>query len=292
MAEKIKRRWKDRKDGRYIRTLDPYHKFPPFVMKTKNDACNNFRDSIEVTEIEQYIRKKRAEGFPGLGMLHLFTAAYIRVASRYPAINRFVSGQRVYARRNIELVMTIKSALTLDAPETSIKVVFDFTDTIDDVYRKINAEVEKVKSTEATSTDDVAAILCKIPRVPLKFVMWLINLLDYFGKLPGIIMEASPFHGSLIITDLGSIGLPAIYHHLYNFGNLPLFCSLGAKRRVYEVRQDGSVAECKYLDYTIVMDERVCDGFHFSQIYRYLNSIFRNPAMLDVPPSEIVPDVE
>jgi hypothetical protein len=292
MAERVKRRWKDRKDGRYLRTLDPYHKLPPFIMKTKNDACNYFSDHAEVTEIDRYIRRKRTEGFQGLGMLHLFTAAYVRTASRYPALNRFVGGQRVYARRSVELVMTIKSALSVDAPETSIKVELEVTDTIDDVYRKMSEQVEHVKNAEATDTDDVGAVFDKIPRMPLKFLIFVLNILEYFGKIPNAILKASPFHGSLIITDMGSIGLPVIFHHLYNFGNLPVFLALGAKRKVYEMQSDGKVAERKYVDFALVLDERICDGFYFSQAYRYFKSVLKNPAQLDMPPQTVTPDVE
>jgi hypothetical protein len=288
-----KRRWKDRKEGRYIRTLDPYHKFPPFIMKQKNDASNYFSDSIEMTEIDRYFRKRRVEdGLPGLGMLHLFTTAYLRMVSRYPAMNRFVSGQRVYARNNVELVMTIKSAMTIDAPETSIKVALDVRDTVSDVYRKINEHVERVKNAESTNTDDVAGVLIKLPRLLLKFVMFMLEVLDYFGIMPKTVLDASPFHGSIIITDLGSIGLPPVFHHLYNFGNLPLFIALGAKRKVYETQADGRVAERKYLDFTLVSDERVSDGFYFSQVYRYFKSLLRDPTQLDVPPEVVVPDQE
>ncbi|MDR3278482.1 MAG: hypothetical protein LBT12_06885 [Oscillospiraceae bacterium] len=288
-----KKRRKDRTDGRYIRTLDPYHKFLPVIMKKKNDACNYFSDSIEMTELDRYFRKRRVEdGMPGLGMLHLFTAAYLRMVSRYPAMNRFVSGQRVYARNNVELVMTIKTAMTVDAPETSIKVELDVRDTVADVYRKINEHVERVKNAEGTNTDDVAGSLVKLPRLLLKFVIFMLDVLDYFGKMPKVVLDASPFHGSIIITDLGSIGLPPIFHHLYNFGNLPLFIALGAKRKVYETQADGSAAERKYLDFTLVSDERVSDGFYFSQVYRYFKSLLRDPTQLDVPPETVVPDQE
>ncbi|MDR0839120.1 MAG: hypothetical protein LBN99_05700 [Oscillospiraceae bacterium] len=290
--KKRRRRWGDRSDGRYLRTLDPYHVVPSYIMVKKNDACNYFSDMIEVTEIDRWLRKKRLEGMPGLGMLHLITATYVRMSSQYPAVNRFVSGQRVYARDGVELVMTVKSELRVDAPETSIKVQLEMTDTISDVYGKVNAQVDKVKNSELTSTDNVAGALVKFPRLILKFVVFFLNMLDYFGKLPKVILQASPFHGSVIITDLGSIGLPPIYHHLYNFGNLPLFIALGAKHKEYEMQKDGTVIERKYLDYTIVADERVADGFYFSQVYRYFRAILKNPEVLENPPEKVVADVE
>ena len=72
MAEAVyKRRIGDRKDGRLLRSYPAYNKFTPFVMKTTNDACNYFEDSIEITEIDRWLREKRREGYKGMGIMHL-----------------------------------------------------------------------------------------------------------------------------------------------------------------------------------------------------------------------------
>ena len=189
--------------------------------------------------------------------------------------------------------MMIKTEMKSDATETSIKVIFDPADTINDVYRKLRIEIDKVKEAgEATDTDDAARLLMKMPRFILKFAVRVILALDYFGKLPKSLMKASPFHGSMIITDLGSIGLPAIHHHLYNIGNMPIFIAIGAKRKAFVVKKDGSVVERKYVDYTLTMDERICDGFYFSQVFRLFKRILLDPQSLDAPPETIVEDVD
>ena len=290
--ETRKKRVGDRKDGRLLRSLDPFYKFAPFIMKMKNDANNSFADSIEITEVERFLKKKRTEGYPGMGMLHVFLASYVRVVSQKPALNRFIAGQRIYARNCIEIVMIVKKKMSIEAGETSIKLKLDPRDTISDIYHKINAEVDKIKNGKETDTDDVAKALIKIPRVILKFCVFILGILEYFGKLPQSLIDASPFHGSLIVTDLGSIGIPPVYHHLYNFGNIPLFLAFGAKRRVCELQSDGSVAEKKYVDYTLVLDERISDGFYFAQVFKYLKSYIRHPQQLDVPPEAVVEDVD
>ena len=66
----------------------------------------------------------------------------------------------------------------------------------------------------------------------------------------------------------------------------------GPKRKALEVRPDGSIAERKYVDYKMVMDERVCDGFYFSQAFKLFKSLLRNPQPLDDPPEAVVEDVE
>jgi hypothetical protein len=293
MADVIyRRRFGDRKDGRLLRSPSPLYKFIPYIMGKKNDASNQFADSVEISETEQWFRVKRQEGWKGLGMLHLFIAAYLRVVSQMPGINRFVSGQKIFARNNIEVIMAVKRELTVEADETMIKVILSPTDTVFDVYRKLNEKIDEIKANDGENdTEQTAGALMKIPGIFLKFAVWVLNLLDYFGLLPRFLLNVSPFHGSMIITDLGSLGVPPIYHHLYNFGNLPLFVAFGAKRRVYELDRTGLPVERKYVDYKVVMDERTVDGMYYATAFKYMKYYLKNPAELEKPPESVKEDI-
>ena len=292
MANGYKRRIGDRKEGRLLRSLDPITKLIPFIMKTRNDASNNFADSVEITEIDRWLRAKRAEGWKGIGMLHVFVAAYVRAVAARPAINRFVSGQRIYARNNIEVVMAVKRSLTADGSETTIKVELEPTDTVFDVYRKMSRVIDEVKADEGgNNTEHVAEAFTKLPRILLRMLIALISLLDYFGLVPKALLGASPFHGSMIITDLGSLGIPPIYHHLYNFGNLPVFIAVGSKRRARELDKEGNPVERKYMDYTVVTDERICNGQYYSTAFKHLKYYLRKPELLENAPETVEEDV-
>lgn len=287
-----KRRFGDRKEGRLLRSLNPFYKIIPYIMVKRNDSCNQFTDEVEISGAERWLREKRAEGYKGIGMLHIFIASYVRTVAHCPGLNRFISGQRIYARRNIEVVMTVKRNMTLEAAETTIKVVFEPTDTVFDVYRKFNEKVDEIKANDGeNNTEQTAAALFKLPGLLLKFAVWFLNLLDYFDALPQALLDASPFHGSMIVTDLGSLGIPPIYHHIYNFGNLPIFLAFGAKRRAYELDKTGTPVERRYIDYKVVMDERTVDGMYYATAFKYLKYYFKNPAALELPPEEVKEDV-
>lgn len=293
MEQKRKRKFGDRKEGRWLKNLAPLYSLVPYIMRTRDDSQNYFSDTIDIAEAERFLRKKRAEGYPGMGMLHLFAAAYVRTISQRPALNRFVSGSRIYARNNIEFVISIKKEMRSDSNETCIKVVFDPHDTINEIYTKLNAEIDKVRvNSEDTGTDTVAAAFMKLPRLVIRLGIQLVYLLDFFGLLPQKILDASPFHGSFIISDLGSLGIPPIYHHIYNIGNLPVFLCFGAKRRELAMNTDGTVYEKKVIDYRVVTDERICDGFYYAQAFKYMKSYLRHPEVLDVPPEEVFEDID
>ena len=289
---KYKRRFGDRKEGRLLRSLPAFAKFIPFIMPTRNDACNQYEEAFEVSNVDRRLRKLRVDGYKGIGILHFLIAAYIRGVSMLPGMNRFVVGRRIYARNNIEVVMTVKRSLAIDATETTIKVVFEPTDTILDVYRKMNEKIDEIKTVEGNNnTEDVAEALCKAPRFLLRFALTILRIMDYFGWLPQSLLDASPFHGSMIITDLGSLRIGPVYHHIYNFGTLPVFISFGAKRHAYELDRHGNMVDNKYVDCKFVMDERTVDGHYYAQFLQAFRYICQHPEIVETPPSKVVEDV-
>ena len=287
--------WGDRSDGRRVRTLAPMAQITAYFQVERNTCSNLFDESFEITHIERYIRQKRKEGLTDFGLLHVLLAAYCRGVAKYPQLNRFISGQKVYSRGNdIQYCMVVKKDMTIESPDTSIKVHLSPYDTAIDVYNKLNAAIEEVKRTQELDggVDNVIGLLNLIPGVVLKFVVWLLKFLDYFGLLPKFLLEVSPFHGSLFFTSMGSLGIKPIYHHLYDFGNLPVFGAFGCKRRSLEVQEDGSVVQHKYLDLKFVLDERIVDGFYYATFFKYYRRLMLHPEVLDNPPEEVARDID
>lgn len=289
--KKYKRKFGDRPDGRKIRSMDPINTLVPYIMKKRNGANNMAEVSIDIENIEKYIKKKRAEGLKGFGLLHVMLATYIRTVAQRPGVNRFVSGQKVYARNDIQIMMTIKKEMKLDAEETVVKAFYSPDATPEEVYRVFSKLVDENRAKgDQSELDSTARILNYIPGLLLKFAVWLLNLLDYFGILPKFLLKVSPFHGSFYITSMGSLGIPAIYHHLYDFGNVPLFCSYSAKRYEYVLNKDGVAEKRKFVDFKFVMDERICDGHYYASALKLMCDYLKNPEKLDIP-VEVVPDI-
>lgn len=286
--------WGDRVDGRRIRSLSPTYQMIPYIMVNRTGAANLFEEPFEITAAERYIRQKRREGLTNFGLIHVFLACFCRSIAKYPGVNRFVAGQRIFSRgEDIQFSMTVKKDMSTDGEETEIKLHLTPRDTAYDVYRKMNEAVVKAKNTPAdAAVDNVAFGLTLLPGVFLKFCVWFLKTLDYFGLLPKALLEVSPFHGSIYMTSLGSLGISPVYHHLYDFGNLPIFAAFGCKRRTMEIQPDGTVAERKYVDFRFTVDERTVDGFYYASFIKYFKRLFRHPEVLDQPPEEIVKDAD
>ena len=294
MSEQRKRRLGDRKEGRLLRSLPALSRFIPFIMPTRNDALVEYEEAFDIAPMEKMLRKERVDGYKGIGLLHFIIAAYIRCIAELPGINRFVVGRRIYARNNIEIVMAVRKDSSLNATETMIKPVFTPEDTILDVYTKLNAEIEAARETaeEGTSTDKVANLLLHAPRLLLQAAIGLLRLMDYFGIIPASLLKASPFHGTMIVTDLGSLRIGPIYHHIYNFGTLPVFIAFGAKRHSYELDRHGEFVDRKVADFKFVLDERIVDGHYYAAFLNRLRYYFEHPELLELPPETVIEDVD
>ena len=286
-----KRKLGDRRDGRKLRTLDGLHVATPFVMKDRNDSCNQFEEEVNIGKADEFVRQQLMAGNEGFSMLHVILAAYVRAISQYPYLNRFVSGQRIFARNKIEVLMVVKKSLSMDAPETSINVIFDPRDTVYDVYARFNEQVTRATSTE-NETDNITGFFRNFPRFLFRAVVSAVKALDYFGLCPKILTESLPFWGSMIITSMGSLGIKPIYHHLYNLGNLPVFISYGTKRKVYELDKHGNVNLKKIIDLKVVTDERTCDGFQYATAFKAFKKYVENPEILTTPPEKVIEDID
>ena len=288
---KRKRRWGDRYDGRRLRSLDAFSRVSPYIMVTRNTSSNHFMDTIDIDEIERYIRHKRNDdGLVGFGIMHVLIAAYVRSLSQKPAVNRFIAGQKIYACNSVQINLTVKREMRSDALETVIKISPELDATATEVYELIKKEIDLSKNNNQSDFDKTAKILDYIPGLLLKFAVWFLKTLDYFGLLPKKLEKLSPFHGSMFITSMGSLGVPPVFHHLYDFGNIPVFCSFGAKQKRNELQADGSVIERRYITVMWVMDERICDGFYYSSAMKYIKGVLRNPFVLDERPEQIIED--
>lgn len=289
--KKRKRRFGDRKEGRRIKTLPAMSYLMPYIMDIRSDAQNHFEDVIDISNVEKYLDGKKKEGYTDMTLLHVILAAYVRVIAERPGINRFIAGRRIYARKNVECVMTIKKEMSLESPDTCIKAEFDPRDNIYNVYKKFRKEVKNALES-TTGFDDTAGLLKKLPRCIMRAVMSVLRFLDYHGWLPKGLLKVSPFHGSMIITSMGSLGIPAIYHHLYNFGTLPVFVSYGNIFTADAVKRDGSKERHHFVTFRVVTDERICDGYYYASVFKRLKKILQHPEVLDETLDSVCEDID
>ena len=90
---------------------------------------------------------------------------------------------------------------------------------------------------------------------------------------------------------MASLGISPVYHHLYEFGNVPMFMAFSGTRHENSVDRNGNVKNTRFFDFSVSSDERICDGFYFASALKELKKYLTNPELLENPPEKIVEDI-
>ncbi len=292
MAEQYtRRRMGDRKDGRRLRTIDPLFQLIPFAVRDPSDGVNFFTDRADTQSMEHWLRTRRAMGSEDITIIHVFIAAYIRMLAHRPAMNRFVAGRWLFARNHIDVVISAGRNGAADTGAMTMKVRFKPTDTIFDVARRISARMDSI---QADDTGDragaLASVLVKTPRFVVRAGAAVMRWLDSHGWLSESLVEKSPFHGSLVISDEGSCALPSIARSLNSTGSLPVSLSIGRRSIVRELDREGMVQEKKTVEYTVSFDGRIADSAYVGSAFKYFRYYLDNPSELENSPERVNDD--
>ncbi len=276
-----------RADGKKLKKVDPMYKVAAHIMNKRVDSMNMITIDIPHSPMQDYINKKRKENI-SISHMALILSAYVRTLAKYPELNRFIVNKKAYARNEIAVGMVVLRSIE-SHDGTMSKMYFEKSDTIFDVNNKINAYVsENREAPENNGTEKIMKFLLSFPGL-LTVGVKLFKFLDRHGLLPKFIIDMSPFHMSLGITNLASIRTNHIYHHCYEFGTTSIFMAMGNMREVPKRKGDEIIFE-RSMPIGVTMDERICSGSYFSTAFRYMRSLLSKPELLEQPPEEIVED--
>ena len=274
-----------RKDGKRFKGADMMYTIAPYIMDKRCDACNSVTVHIPYDPMHEYIIKKRAEGHK-MSHLALVIAAYVRTVAKYPALNRFVVNRKIYSRNELIVAMVVQRAV--GAEGTMGKLSFDLNDTVFDVNDKINKYIDDNRQEDSNKTD---ALMHKL--TALSFLLGpavaIIKWADKHGLLPKAIINASPFHASMVISNLASIRTNHIFHHIYDFGTVGQIITIGNSEN-RPVFKDGEIKLQKNMPLGVVCDERIASGSYYAKCFHEMQRLLNNPELMEEPPAEVNTD--
>lgn len=281
-----------RADGRRIAGIDPIVMLTPYIMPSRVDAQVHIKVNFDFDHMSKYIRAQQELGhhITHMGML---IAAYVRTLCQFPDLNRFIVNKQLYARNHVCVsFVTLKKNGNDEVEESLVKVEFDLNDTIYQVMEKLEAVIEKSRQPkDVNKTDRVARTLLAIPFLP-NIVVGIVRLLDRYGFMPPLFHKASPFHTSLFISNMASIGMNYIYHHIYNFGTTSVFVAMGKTEMEVRVNSEGRWRSRRIMPAGVVVDERICSGGVYARAFAYLRGVLVRPELLEVPPETIKTEID
>lgn len=282
---------KKRKDGIKLKHCDPTLRMTSYIMPYRYDAQVFCKNNVKCEKIDEFIRKEGEKGIK-FNYMHIVIAGLVRMLANRPKMNRFIINRKVYARKGISICFTVKKTLKENAPETVLKLEFTGQESIYEVKEIIDKAIDENKKIEdSNDTDKLANNLLRLPNWFLKFVMKFIRWMDNHGLLPKSLIKASPFHCSLFLTNMKSIATGYVYHHLYDFGTVGQFLSMG-KESLEAVVENGEIVKRKIMKMGMVVDERICDGLYYAHGIKMGTRFIENPELLTERMEEIVKDDE
>lgn len=275
-----------RTDGYRVKTNDAMYELVPYIMPLRYDAANSIKYDVELDLLQDYVKDCRKRGI-NMSHMSIVIAAYLRLVSQNPFLNRFCMNKKIYARNHFCVsFVTLKPGSSTD---TVTKIYFNLDDDIFEVNRKVQEAIEKSQQpTEENSLDKLMATLVRIPFLT-SFAVGALKMLDRHFTLPFSIVDASPFHTSLFITNLASIRTNTIFHHIYEFGTTGIFCSLGQPIKKAKFSGDKLVQQ-KVIELGIVTDERIANGHYYGRCFKELHRYLKNPQVLESKPETVVKD--
>jgi len=281
-----RRRWGDRRDGKVIRDIDSMHYIMPLMYPNRcdNEAFMTLHINLEKTE--EYIKQKNKENPDNkIAIFEIIIAATLKAIRLRPHMNRFIANKTMYQRNELTAAFTVKKNFRDDGEETLARVVAEDGDTLETINKKVVDQINFCK----TSTDESTEAMNFIQKLPgKKFIGVMARMLDRHGLMPKSVIATDPYQCTVVLTNLGSIGMNIGYHHLMNWGTTSIFIVIGKKHNRPHYDKDGNITMRREMSLSITIDERISDGFYYARSLRLLKKLIENPELLELPIEEEV----
>jgi len=255
----------------------------PFVMRGRNEAAVYFTQRLDVGPTLAWIEAQRAAG-RDVSFFQVVLAAFVRTLAERPKMNRFVSGGRLYDRRGISISFAVKKRFDDDGGLSTVKIFFAPEDTIDAVGARVQEAIAGGRSESKSASEKEMALVTRLPGPIISLIMRIQRLLDAWNLLPAAMIRVDPMYASLFCANLGSIGLTAPFHHLYEYGTVPLFAVIGAIHKGTWVDAEGETSVRDVVEIKWTLDERIADGFYCARGLQLVAEFLADPGALDPAP--------
>lgn len=286
--EKQPRKWGDRRDGVWVKDAPGMNVVMANLFPKRTDSEVFLQQQIDVTQLLKFIEARNGPDAPfKTTMFHCFVDMVARVLNERPYLNRFVQGRRIYQRDEITISFVAKRCFSDQSEEALMQYRAKGEHTLADISKIIVGDVRQMRSdSQDHGINDIMDRLSKLPRPVLMAVIHVLRVLDFWGKVPKALREGDSNCASVLLSNLGSIQCPSVYHHLNNYGTTSVLITIGAIHKVPTVMEDGSVQMRDFVDIGATLDERIADGFYFARSLKLIKHICAHPELLDRPLQE------
>jgi len=258
----------------------------PYMMRGRNESAVYYEKEINIENALAYLKKLKMaqetkEDQDRFTLFGIIMTAALKTMALYPRLNRFIHRRAMYQRRHLVFSFIVKQHFDQDAPEVNARLFFNPDDSFEAVSTQIRSAILGARTRGEGDGEQFADIFHKIPGGKALLV-GIYRLLDRFNLAPWSLIKMDPFYSSIYIANLGSLGLNAPYHHLYEWGNTSIFLVIG-KMFSKELWHGGTRVRQRYIDLRVTLDERIADGYIFAEAASAFSRMLSNPELLELP---------
>jgi hypothetical protein len=263
-----------RPDATLVRDIPAVRRFMPLLSRRRNESLVLFEHDVAVDAALACAERRSRERDPQrpVTLFHLILRAIARTLDERPRLNRFVAGGRLWQRDGIWLTFSAKARFDDDAPLLTVKRRVDPSHSLDEMVDALHGGLRDGRSGKRATSDREMDALLRLPTPLVRAALGLAHGADALGLLPRGMIDADPLYCSVFVANLGSVGLEAGFHHLWEHGNCPIFCVIG---RIKPGPSGERVATLKW-----TYDERVEDGLYCARSLERLRELIENPEKL------------
>jgi hypothetical protein len=274
-----------RPDAELVKTTK-FHEIEFYIMRKKTQSEIHYKSIVDLTHTQEFLEKynKDKSEEDRLTLFQIFLTAAVRTITLRPKVNRFVSGRRLWQRNKIIIAFVVKKEKTEDGDEINAMIEFDPYDTLETVQKISRAEIHEARHGVNPNEEDIE-LAKKLPRFVLRLLFWYLRWSDEHNIPFYSFTKDLPMWSSLFLAHLGSIGIPAVYHHLFEFGTTGILITIGEKHKAQIVDQEtGKVDVREVMELKVSIDDRIAPGSYTGPSIDLLKKLIENPEPLIDPP--------
>ena len=276
------KKWGDRFDGKLLRDVDALHFVMPFIYPGRVANEGYILETIDLTKTMEFLEKKNEEneGYH-YTVFQLVVTALLKILVLRPQLNRFITHGSLYQRNQISASFTVKKRFEDSSDEGLAFVDGVRSDTLDTIHEKIRKQIYETRENKGGDAVESVDIFRKMPRCIGRNLIRSICFLERRGIVFPSITKGDPGYSSVMVSNLGSIGMRAGYHHLSNWGTNSIFVVMGKIKKRPFFDEDGNVSMKISVDLGLTVDERIADGYYYSKSVKLLKYLLEHPEELE-----------
>ena len=274
-----------RPDAELVNT-SKFHEMEFYIMPSKTESEIYFKTQIDLTNtfnfLEKYNKDRKEED--KLTLFQIYLAAAVRTVALRPKINRFVKGKRLWQRNRIVFAFVVNKEKSEDGEEINAMIEFDPFDNLESVHKIVNEHLHEARYGVNKNEQDIK-FWGAMPRFVIGFIFWLMRWTDEHNMPIYSLSKEIPMFATVFLAHLGSIGIPAVYHHLYEFGTTGILITFGKMHKTQIVNQETGKTDIRtVMNVRICIDDRIAPEIYTGPTIDLMKSLIENPEPLIDPP--------